>query len=179
MVALPAMLLSEHVVNDYQTLRLSLKAHPMSFLRERLRTHRVLTCHELRGLQNNAFTKVAGIVLVRQRPGSAQGVVFMTLEDETGIANAVVWPKTLERFRRVVMCARLILIHGRIQRHDDIIHVVSTRLEDRSDWLLALIEDGATLKIANTHADEVRPKPNGTHDLHCDQRVIPSSRDFH
>ena len=75
---------------------------------------------------------VAGVVLVRQRPGSAKGVVFMTLEDETGIANVVVWAKTLERFRRVVMGARLILIRGRIQRHEDIVHVVSGSLETRA-----------------------------------------------
>ena len=81
---------------------------------------------------------VAGVVLVRQRPGSAQGVVFMTLEDETGIANSVIWPKVLERERKVVMGARLVVVHGRIQRHEDIIHVVAARLEDRSDWLRLL-----------------------------------------
>ena len=78
---------------------------------------------------------VAGVVLVRQRPGSAQGVVFMTIEDETGIANSVIWPKVLERERKVVMGARLVVVHGRVQRHEDIIHVVAERLEDRSDWL--------------------------------------------
>ena len=127
--------LGEHVVNDYQTLRLSLKAHPMSCCARRLSAARVLACGELRGMKNGAWVAVAGLVLVRQRPGSAKGVVFMTLEDETGVANAVVWPKTLERFRKVVMTARLILIRGRIQRHEDIIHVVSARLEERSDWL--------------------------------------------
>ncbi|MGE0627639.1 MAG: error-prone DNA polymerase, partial [Hyphomicrobiaceae bacterium] len=123
-VALPEMALSEHVINDYQTLRLSLKAHPMSFLRADFQRERVVSCADLRHLNDGARVAVAGVVLVRQRPGSAKGVVFMTIEDETGIANAVIWSKTLERFRKVVMTARLILIRGRIQKHQDIIHVV-------------------------------------------------------
>ena len=155
-MALPQMALSEHVVNDYQTLRLSLKAHPMSFLRDRFQARRVRACHELRTLKDGAYVSVAGVVLVRQRPGSAKGVVFMTIEDETGVANAVVWPKTLERFRKVVMGARLIVIHGRIQRHEDIIHVVSARLEDRSDWLALLSEAADEMKVPLANADHVR-----------------------
>jgi error-prone DNA polymerase len=171
--------LSEHVVNDYQTLKLSLKAHPMSFLREKLTARRVQACHELRQFKDGASVSVAGVVLVRQRPGSAKGVVFMTVEDETGVANAVVWQKTLERFRKVVMGARLIIIHGRIQRHEDIIHVVSEKLEDRSDWLELLSEHAA---------DEVlRPDPGSARSpVHPrwaghprNERVIPKSRDFH
>jgi error-prone DNA polymerase len=184
-VALPEMPLSEHVVNDYQTLRLSLKAHPMSFLRERLARERVLSCRALRGLQDGAWAKVAGVILVRQRPGSAKGVVFMTLEDETGIANAVVWPKTLERFRKVVMTARLILIEGRIQRHEDIIHVVSGRLSDRSALLHELSEwagDGARSEPGSTrHPRELRviarPTPSAT-PARADG-ILPKSRDFH
>ncbi len=142
-------------MNDYQTLRLSLKAHPMSFLRERFAARRVLTCDGLRGVKDGAYVSVAGVVLVRQRPGSAKGVVFMTIEDETGVANAVVWPKTLERFRKEVMGARLIVIHGRIQRHEDIIHVVSAKLEDRSDWLQLLSKQAAEMKVPFANADEV------------------------
>ena len=159
-VQLPQMRLSEHVVNDYQTLRLSLKAHPMSFLRARFAARRVLACDELRGVKDGTYVSVAGVVLVRQRPGSAKGVVFMTIEDETGVANSVVWPKTLERFRKEVMGARLIVIHGRIQRHEDIIHVVSAKLEDRSDWLQLLSEQAADMKVPVANADEVlRPDP--------------------
>ncbi len=193
-VALPQMRLSEHVVNDYQTVRLSLKAHPMSFLREDLRTRRVRSCADLRGLKNGDRVAVAGVILVRQRPGSAKGVVFMTLEDETGVANAVVWPKTLERYRKVVMTARLILIHGTIQRHEDIIHVVSQRLEDQSAWLAALADDGATMPVPIANADEVlRPEPGSArgpdpvrarakpplHRHPREARIIPKSRDFH
>ena len=198
-VALPEMALSEHVVNDYQTLRLSLKAHPMSFLRARFQARRVRACHELRGLKDGAYVSVAGVVLVRQRPGSAKGVVFMTIEDETGVANAVVWPKTLERFRKVVMGARLIVIHGRIQRHEDIIHVVSARLEDRSDWLALLSEAAHELTLPVANADhvrhpDIRAEQSGLHNGHPrwagnprdprlthprDARIIPKSRDFH
>jgi error-prone DNA polymerase len=159
-VALPIMPLSEHVVNDYRTLRLSLKAHPMSFLRDRVVASRISSCAGLRSLRDGSRVSVAGVVLVRQRPGSAQGVVFMTIEDETGVANSVIWPKVLERMRKVVMGARLVVVHGRIQRHEDIIHVVAARLEDRSDWLRLLSDDGETLSLALANADEVkRPDP--------------------
>ncbi len=215
-VALPQMPLPEHVVNDYQTMRLSLKAHPMSFLRAHLNREggpvpkapsrkqdarppgrkgaRIHACDELRALKDGAYVSVAGVVLVRQRPGSAKGVVFMTVEDETGVANAVVWPNTLERFRKVVMGARLIVIHGRVQRHEDIIHVVSARLEDRSDWLALLSESGPEMRLPIANADEVlRPDPGSarspahprwrgsdprlTHPREA--RIIPKSRDFH
>ena len=159
-VALPLMPLSEHVVNDYRTLRLSLKAHPMSFLRTRVAASRILSCADLKQTRDGARVGVAGVVLVRQRPGSAQGVVFMTIEDETGIANSVIWPKVLERMRKVVMAARLVVVHGRVQRHEDIIHVVAERLEDRSDWLRLLTKNGENLSVALANADEIRrPEP--------------------
>ena len=200
-VALPGMGLGEHVVNDYQTLRLSLKAHPMSLLRQRFGAQRVLACGDLRGLEDGAWVAVAGVVLVRQRPGSAKGVVFMTIEDETGVANVVVWAKTLERFRKVVMTARLIVIRGRIQRHEDIIHVVSAHLEDESWRLSTLTEDALDMPIPIANADEVlRPEPGSarpgllppskpppehpriigrTAGHPRNTRVIPKSRDFH
>jgi error-prone DNA polymerase len=197
-VQLPEMRLSEHVVNDYQTLRLSLKAHPMSFLRTRFGARGVIACDDLRGIQDGTWVSVAGVVLVRQRPGSAKGVVFMTIEDETGIANAVVWAKTLERFRKEVMGARLIVIHGRVQRHEDIIHVVASKLEDRSDWLQLLSDAVVDMTVPVANADEIRrPHPGSARpekfpaDPHADKmhprwaghpryaRVIPKSRDFH
>ncbi len=188
-VALPQMPLSEHVVNDYQTLRLSLKAHPLSFLRADLAAEKIVPCAGLRSMKDGAFVRVAGVILVRQRPGSAKGVVFMTIEDETGVANTVVWPNALEKFRKVVMAARLIVVTGRIQRHEDIIHVVSQRLEDRSDWLARLSEDdGSAMKVAIANADEVlRPDPGSARGLTHPrwaghpraERIIPKSRDFH
>ncbi len=199
--ALPVMPLSEHVVNDYRTLRLSLKAHPMSFLRARATAARIVACAALKSARDGARVSVGGVILVRQRPGSAAGVVFMTIEDETGVANAVIWPKVLERERKVVMGARLIVVHGRVQRHEDIIHVVATRLEDRSDWLHLLSEDGETLSLPIANADEVRrPDPGSWRSSseepakrdddrrhprwhpRChprDERIIPKSRDFH
>ena len=191
-VALPQMPLGEHVVNDYQTLRLSLKAHPMSLLRERFRTERIRACGELRGLSHGAWTAVAGLVLVRQRPGSAKGVVFMTIEDESGVANAVVWPKALERFRKVVMQARLILIRGRIQRHEDIIHVIASQLVDLSERLGDLGERDEIFPLPTANTDQVlRPAPDTARALAAGRehpsfaghprnaRVIPRSRDFH
>jgi error-prone DNA polymerase len=159
-VVLPVMPLSEHVVNDYRTLRLSLKAHPMSFLRTPIASKGILSCADLKRSRDGVRASVAGVVLVRQRPGSAQGVVFMTIEDETGVANSVIWPKVLERERKVVMGARLVVVHGRIQRHEDIIHVVAERLEDRSDWLRLLDEETDSMTVPVANADEVkRPDP--------------------
>jgi len=203
-VTLPIMPLSEHVVNDYRSLRLSLKAHPMSFLRAPIAASRIAACADLKRYRDGARVSVAGVVLVRQRPGSAQGVVFMTIEDETGIANSVIWPNVLERERKVVMGARLVVVHGRIQRHEDIIHVVAGRLEDRSDWLDLLTENGEALSLALANADEVRrPEPgsrrperdeDGEEDAGAKrpskerfhprrhpraERIIPKSRDFH
>jgi error-prone DNA polymerase len=193
-VALPLMPLSEHVVNDYRTLRLSLKAHPMSFLRARVAQARIASCADLKKMRDGTWVSVAGVVLVRQRPGSAQGVVFMTIEDETGVANSVIWPKVLERERKVVMGARLVVVHGRIQRHEDIIHVVAARLEDRSDWLRLLTEEGEVLSLAIAHGDHVkhaggedsrerlreRAHPRWHPRRHPrNERIIPRSRDFH
>ena len=109
---LPLMPLPEQVVADYQTIRLSLKGHPMEFLRAMFAKERVVTCAAVCDANDRQRVRCAGVVLVRQRPGSAKGVVFMTLEDETGIANIVVWPKVMEHFRKEVMGARLILVEG-------------------------------------------------------------------
>ena len=181
-IALPSMPLSEHVVNDYQTLRLSLRAHPMEFLRARCEKERVIDNDRLRQTRNGAFVTVAGIVLVRQRPGSAKGVVFLTLEDEFAVCNAVVWPQVLETHRAIVMGARLMLIRGRVQRAGDIIHVVAARVEDRTPWLALLMEDGRLLRNPLARADEVArpgpdPQPAARHPRQA--RVIPKSRDFH
>jgi error-prone DNA polymerase len=171
-VALPVMPLSEHVVNDYRTLRLSLKAHPMSFLRAKVAASRISSCAGLKTCRDGTRVSVAGVVLVRQRPGSAQGVVFMTIEDETGVANSVIWPKVLESERKVVMGARLVVVHGRVQRHEDIIHVVAARLDDRSDWLRLLTEDGENLSVALANADEVkRPDPGSWRSTHEEEDV--------
>jgi error-prone DNA polymerase len=137
-------------------------------------------------MQNGWRVRAAGVVLVRQRPGSAQGVVFMTIEDETGIANCVVWPTLMERYRKEVMGARLVLIEGRIQRSPEgIVHVVAERLFDRSAELGRLSRDDMPVPLAN--ADEVRRpvaenRTSGGHAIRQhprNVRILPKSRDFH
>jgi error-prone DNA polymerase len=125
--------LAEHVVADYQTTRLSLKAHPMSFLRERFRAERG-ACPAPRRMRarDAAFVKVAGVVLVRQRPGKGNAI-FMTIEDETGICNILIWARNFKRFRREVMSARLALVEGRVQRSEEgVVHVIASRMHDRT-----------------------------------------------
>src|SRR5206468_377423 len=109
----------------YQTIRLSLKGHPMEFLRMMFASEKVVSCAEVCHERDRQRVRCAGVVLVRQRPGSASGVVFMTLEDETGIANIVVWPKVMERFRKEVMGARLVLVEGTVQSSPEkVVHLV-------------------------------------------------------
>ncbi|MBM7069298.1 error-prone DNA polymerase [Actibacterium sp. 188UL27-1] len=177
-VALPAMPRCEHVVADYQTLRLSLKAHPMSFLRGSMSRQGYVSAADLWSTRHGQRLRLAGIVLIRQRPGSAKGVCFITLEDETGVANLVVWPKVMAQFRKPIMTARLMDVRGRIQRDANIIHVVVDHLGDRTDALDGLSNDPLDVQIAR--ADHVaRPLPTGLHRHPRNVRVIPKSRDFH
>ncbi len=166
-VTLPQMPLSEHVVNDYRTLKLSLKAHPMSFLRGLCERERVIDNAGLKSAKNGAHVSVAGVVLIRQRPGSAKGVVFLTLEDEFSVCNAVIWPQVLETHRAIVMGSRLMLIRGRVQRAGDIIHVVANRIEDKTAWLALLTADRGLPQT----------QPSARHPRNV--RIIPKSRDFH
>ena len=185
-VALPDMPLAEHVVADYQTTGLSLKAHPLSFMREAYQARGILATEELAKHRNNDYVAVAGVVLVRQRPGTAKGVVFITIEDETGIANCVVWAKTMERYRQVLMGSRLLLIQGRLQKHGQIIHVVVDHMKDWTVHLARLADGSIPKKTALAHADEVaRPiaDPNrwrqSPHRHPRNVRIMPKSRDFH
>ncbi len=139
---LPAMPPGEEVVNDYRYLSFSLKAHPVSFLRGRLSRQAIVPNERLEAMRTGARAVVAGLVLVRQRPGSAKGVIFMTIEDETGVANIIVWPKTFERFRREVLGSRLVRVEGRLQNESNVIHVVADRIVDLSGELAWLDEDG-------------------------------------
>lgn len=178
MFILPKMPKCEHVVADYQTLRMSLHAHPMSFLRKSMAAQGYRPAVDLARMRNGQSIKIAGIVLIRQRPGSAKGVCFITLEDETGVANLVVWPKVMEIYRKPIMQSRLIDVHGVVQRSEDVIHVVVHHLKDRSDALNRLSNDHMEVPLAR--ADEVRkPLPNSTHRHPRDVRIIPKSRDFH
>ena len=169
-VALPAMPLCEHVVEDYVATGLSLKEHPVHFFRDHLAALGAIRNVDLRSedLRPNATIIVAGLVLVRQRPGTAQGVVFMTLEDETDIANIIVWPKVFEKNRRTVMTARFLAVRGRLQRAGLVIHVVAESFVDLSAMLPWLREGG----------DLFSPKFSGG--PLPDETALPiRSRDFH
>jgi error-prone DNA polymerase len=153
-VELPAMPPGEHVVQDYRSLSLSLKAHPVSFLRDELRAASVVEAGRLPHLKNGRRISVAGLVLVRQRPGTAQGVIFTTLEDETGVANIIVWPKVFERYRPIVLGARFVKVTGRLPSDQGVIHIVAERMEDWSMHLAKLSAEPSARRIAR--ADEVR-----------------------
>ena len=177
-VPLPVMPVCEQVVTDYQTMRLSLKAHPMSFLRKSMKNQGFKTTKDILHARNKERFKTAGLVLIRQKPGTAKGVCFITLEDEFGVLNAVVWPKVVEQYRRVVMQSRVLMIEGYVQRDVEIIHLVATHLEDRSDVLMKLSPDSFQPPLA--HADEVKkpiPAPTRRHPRNV--QIIPKSRDFH
>jgi len=173
--ALPIMPLGEEVVTDYQTLRLSLKAHPLAFLRASLAERGFACCSELKSRKYRSMVKVAGVVLIRQRPGSAKGVCFITLEDETGIANAIVWPHVMERYRRTIMSARLIEVRGRVEYDEDVLHVIADHLEDATAQLHSLSDD--LLEPATDRADHVKRPAQAGHPRNV--RIIPKSRDFH
>ena len=182
-VALPIMSAAEHVVADYQTIRLSLKAHPMSFLRDELRAEGVLSCAEIRAARNDARVRTAGIVLVRQRPGNGNAI-FITIEDESGVVNIVLWARQFEIFRRQVMASRLMLVEGVIQHSiEGVIHLMASRIIDRTPMLDTLTERGET-PTERSRADEFdhpqHPRgkiARGSHPR--DVRIIPKSRDFH
>ena len=162
--ALPAMAASQEVAEDYRTTSLSLKAHPIGFYRPMLTREGVITAERLAVIPDGRRVSVAGLVLIRQRPGTAKGVVFVTLEDETGVANAVVWKDRFEADRNVVMTASFLVVHGRVQRADNVIHVVAERFTDLSAHLASLRDE------PNAPAPRVRQKLSG--------RLL-RSRDFH
>ncbi len=188
-VTLPAMTMGEHVVQDYVSMRLTLRTHPLALLRAVLPPSR--ESHTLVTTDNGTWLSVAGIVLVRQRPGSAKGVVFITLEDETGIANIVVWPKTLERYRRTVMTARMMRVTGRLQRQGIVAHLVAEQIEDCSHLLDTLHEREAFVNPRSPADGFGREPPPDSRDRSArtptrvsrhprDQaKVLFPSRDFH
>jgi error-prone DNA polymerase len=193
---LPVMPLSEEVVADYQTQRLSLKAHPLAFLRADLAERGFVRAADLRARRYRASVQVAGVVLIRQRPGSAKGVCFITLEDETGVANIVIWPDVMEKQRKVIMGARLMEVRGRVEYDDEVVHVIATQLTDATGSLHALSDDLLVSPIARAdHVNNPLPsraqapdfEPPGPANRDCgwrgghprDARIIPKSRDFH
>jgi error-prone DNA polymerase len=154
-IHLPPMPIGEEVVNDYRFLRLSLRAHPAQFLRADLSARGILRNEALRDIASNAHAKVSGLVTCRQRPGSAAGVIFMTIEDESAMANIIIWPKVFERLRPVVLGARYVSVRGKVQEESGVIHVVAEEIEDLTPLLGRLSEHGADID-GFARCDEVR-----------------------
>lgn len=175
--------LGEHVVEDYATTSLSLKRHPLAFLRDELKADGIVTAAELAKLPDQYLTRerrvrVAGLVLIRQRPGSAKGVIFITMEDETGVANLIIWPPILERFRRTALGATLLYCRGRLQREEGVIHVVAEDLRDLTPRLRSL-RDRTGLEDRPTSPFRLRERVPG-HDARDFYEPLISihSRDF-
>ncbi len=152
---LPPMPLGQHVVEDYRHLSLSLKAHPVAFVRAQLLARAMIKAEALASHPAGQRVTVAGLVLVRQRPGSAKGTIFLTLEDETGVANIIVWPKVFEPLRPIIIGARFIAVTGRVQRDGDVVHVVTEKAEDLTRLLGLLSSQGPEVSSL-ARADEIR-----------------------
>jgi error-prone DNA polymerase len=194
-VALRPMTAGSEVVEDYGHVGLTLRRHPVDFLRADLTIRRIVTCTEVMEARDGGWLEAAGLVLVRQRPGSAKGVLFITLEDETGIANLVVWPQTFEKFRRMVMGASMLAVRGRIQREGEVVHLVAYQLTDLSAELATVGSRDTAFPLPHGRGDQVKHAGGGpdprelppkglrtrdlyTPDLHIDTIKV-KSRNFH
>ncbi len=173
-VALRPMTEGHEVVQDYRHFGLSLRAHPVAFLRAELSARRILSCAEASQGRDGRWLETAGIVLVRQMPGSAKGVLFVTIEDETGIANLIVWPRLYERQRRVLLAARMLAVKGRVQREGAVVHLIAHRLTDLSADLAGISTENTGFPVTHGRGDEVHHGEPGR-----DARDQPGPRDFH
>jgi error-prone DNA polymerase len=172
---LPEMSLGEHVIADYGRLRLSLKAHPLALLRERLQGEGIVTASELGAVPAGRRVTVMGLVLIRQHPGSAKGVLFITLEDETGFINGILWPSVSRAYRAVMLTAHLLAVRGRLQREGKVTHVIAEQLADRTGDLVHLrgeAIDPAVLDGVMSRADELKREPWSP------QSMLPEGRNF-
>jgi error-prone DNA polymerase len=183
-VALAAMTAGREVVEDYRATGLSLRSHPVSFLRQDLAARRIVRCADLMTIRDGKRVEVAGIILVRQRPGSAHGVLFVTIEDETGHANLILWPSVFEAHRRLVLSASMIACRGKLQREGEVIHVIAEHLTDLSDLLRGVGErDDKPFPLPYGRGDEAKhgsqPDPrekkmNASRDIYVrDLRIVP------
>ena len=172
--ALRPMTEGREVVEDYRTLQLSLRAHPLSFLREELDAMGIVRCADLGSIRDGRNIEVAGVILVRQRPGSAKGVLFVTIEDETGIANGILWPDRFDIYRRQVMAASMIAMRGRVQKEGEIIHVICDRITDHDAMLRQV--GRSNLPIAPGRGDGAR---NGSGPDSREPALRVRSHDFH
>jgi error-prone DNA polymerase len=134
-VALTPMTEGREVVEDYRSVQLSLRAHPLAFLRPELARRGIVRCADLARIKDGRKAEVAGIILIRQKPGSAKGVLFVTIEDETGVANAIIWPARFEAQRRVILSSAMVSIKGQVQKEGGVIHVIADRISDYTPML--------------------------------------------
>ena len=137
-VALRPMAEGREVVEDYRALQLSLRGHPLQFLRPELNRMRIVRCADLQSIRDGRNVEVAGVILVRQRPGSAKGVLFVTIEDETGVAQGILWPNKFEIYRRQIMSASMIAMRGRLQKEGEVIHIICDRIIDHDPMLRSI-----------------------------------------
>jgi error-prone DNA polymerase len=193
-VVLAAMTAGRQVVEDYRSTGLSLRRHPVSFLRRDLSQRRIVRCADLATIRDGKRLEVAGIILVRQRPGSARGVLFVTVEDETGHANLILWPTVFEKQRRLVLSASMIACHGKLQREGEVIHIIAEHLTDLSDLLRGVGERDEEFPMPHGRGDDARrdstpdsreKKIVGSRDIYVrDSRIVPGkgikvpTRDF-
>ena len=165
---LPLMSAGEEVVADYRSTGLTLRAHPCALLRDKLAAAGAVTCTQAAQARDGTKRRLGGVVIVRQRPGTAKGTVFITIEDETGIANLIVWPSRVEMLRQKILGATLLIAEGHLQRSEEgVTHLVVTRLADRSTWLAGL--DGT----------DAAPLPGRRPGHPRHERIVGKSRDFH
>ena len=180
-ISLPVMHMSEHVVHDYAATALSLKAHPVSFVREKLQQLHILSTKDLASAKDGQLVKVAGLVLVRQRPGTAGGICFMTIEDETGFANLVVFENLFEKFRKEILQSRLIMVEGKLQVEGEVIHVIVQRCFDLSGLLRHLTaahnEELPLLTLSRADEKTIPPGQNKKSQVRED-KVFPGGRNF-
>jgi error-prone DNA polymerase len=184
-VTLAAMTAGRQVVEDYRSTGLSLRRHPVSFLRHDLAARRIVRCADLATIRGGLRVEVAGIILVRQRPGSARGVLFVTIEDETGHANLILWPSVFEAQRRLVLSASMIACRGKLQREGEVVHLVAEHLTDLSGLLRGVGERDEDFPVPHGRGDEARrdstPDPRekkmiGSRDIYVpDLRIAPGN----
>jgi error-prone DNA polymerase len=178
-VAFVPMSEARNVVEDYRSRGLSLRQHPVAFMRDDLARRGAIPCSALRTMRNGRRVTLAGLVLVRQKPGSAKGVMFITIEDETEVANLVIWPSLFERQRRLILSAGMMGVRGKVQREGDVIHVVADQLTDLSDMLRSVGDrrDGEAFPLRTGRGDEA--KHGGSPDSRDDKALGRKPRDIY
>jgi DNA-directed DNA polymerase III PolC len=186
---LPLMPAGEGVVHDYRTMTLSLNGHPLSFMRAELDRRRTVRCADLADQRDGSWVEAAGLVLVRQQPGTASGVIFATLEDETGVANIIVWPKTFQKHRKVVLGARALAVRGKLQREGLVVHIVSHDFHDLTPRLMEIaqgIDLGDQMLMRADEGKSGPPRPRDETERRRQEMLqrqaraaLPGGRNFH